>query len=491
MKNNSNVSSGSIRDIFAKMKPRAVPQKTSNSWTTVRRNPSFYFTDTERITSLVNGGDPDSIIELSRFFFDTNGLYRRIILYFSTMLTYDTFVVPKFLDKVPDKESFTRNFSKVLAFLDSSNLMQELSRIVTVMLIEGAYYGLIYNKPLGGVIFADLPRRYCRTRFRSNNGNQLLEFDVTYFTTIVEEDKKRLILDNFPESIREFYNAWKEGKTLSSWYLCQEDEAVAFVCELDGNSSTYSLPFFAQIIPSISRFKDYEKVDLEAVQNELRKLIINKIPLDKEGELLFDLEEVKEIHNGVAEMLKDNEHVDVVTTFCDTEVASLGSSNEAVRSDLESISQLVYSEAGISKQLFNNTSAVSINYSIQNDLALVINLIKPIENWLTFTVNRRFNRNEDFFYGVSILPISHYNRGEMSKLYLQGAQYGYSKFLAGVSLGIKQSDLIALTTIEEDFFDLTNRMTPLQSSHTMTTESGPQKPIEELSPETIENKESS
>jgi len=104
------------------------------------------------------------------------------------------------------------------------------------------------------------------------------------------------------------------------------------------------------------------------------------------------------------------------------------------------------------------------------------------------------------------LPISHYNRKEMSDLFLKGAQYGYSKFYAGAALGIKQSDLIALTTIENDFLDLDARMVPLQSSHTTansvtasrasgnnaTSDEGgrPAQELDETSEKTVENKES-
>ena len=265
------------------------------------------------------------------------------------------------------------------------------------------------------------------------------------------------------------------------------------------------MPFFIQTIPAISRLKDYQKADLDSVENELSKLVINKIPLDKENELAFELPEIEEVHRGIVNMLSDNPHVDVITTFCDTEVASLGSTVDNVRNDLGTITHLVYNEAGVSKQLFDNDSAVSIQYSVQNDLALVLSLIKPIQRWLTFMINQKFSRNEEFFYEINILPISHYNRDEMSNLYLKGAQYGYSKFYAGVALGIKQTDLISLTMVENDFLDLDAKMVPLQSSHTTANSvtahrasgnnsnedgGGQEKEISDLSEKTVANKES-
>ena len=478
-------------------------QYRSSKWYTTAFRKEFF--DTEAIEKIIGSGNIEEIISLSRFYFKVNGLYRRIIIYFSTMLLYDTVVIPKFIKQNITKEKFLKNYYKALSFVDKMSLPQELSRIFTIMLVEGAYFGLVYNGPDGNIVFGDLPRRYCRTRFRSNTGNQILELNVQYLESFNNNTDEKIILESFPKSILEYYGLWKKGLVSDPWYICKEYEGVAFICSLDGSASTDTLPFFIQTIPAISRLKDYEKADLDSVQNELSKLIINKIPLDKEGELDFELPEIEAVHKGIVDMLSDNPHVDVITTFCDTDVASLGSTVDNVRNDLSSITHLVYNEAGVSKQLFDSDSAISITYSIQNDLALVLSLIKPLQKWLTYILNYKFSRNEEFFYEINLLPISHYNREEMSNLYLKGAQYGYSKFYAGAALGIKQTDLISLTMVENDFLDLDAKMVPLQSSHTTansvtanranennsnTEGGGQEKEVTELSEKTVANKES-
>lgn len=498
-----------LKSTFSKMKPipPADSSKARSSKWLINRTRREYF-DTEAIEKIINSGNLNEIIALSRYFFNYNGLYRRIIIYFSTMLLYDTVVVPKFIKQDIEKNKFLKNYYKVLNFTDKLNLPQELVRIFTTMLVNGVYYGLVYDTPDGSVILGDLPRSYCRTRFRSSSGNQILEFDVSFFDTYKDELEKEIKLNNFPPKIQAYYDSWKRGgknAPLTPWYICQENEGIAFLCSLDDSASSYTLPFFIQTIPAISRLRDYQKADLDSVQNELSKLVINQIPLDKENELAFELPEIEAIHKGIVNMLSDNPHVDVITTFCDTEVASLGSTVDNVRNDLSAITHLVYNEAGVSKQLFDNDSAVAIQYSVQNDLSLVLALIKPIQRWLTFIINDKFGKNSEFFYEINILPISHYNRDEMSSLYLKGAQYGYSKFYAGAALGIKQTDLISLTMVENDFLGLDARMIPLQSSHTSansvtveranankSSEEGgrPQQDLKNTTEKTVENKES-
>lgn len=475
--------------MFAKMKRT---RGGSGSYLRVERNYRYAGREysLEEIINIVNSGSVSQMAKLSRHFFQTNGLYRRIVLYFSTMLLYESILSPRFDNRgVPEKKVFLPNFQQALRFMDDMSIPKELVRIFTTMLVDGSYAGLVQmGKKL---MFADLPMEYCRSRFRSPNDNQILEFNVQYFSSIQRYQDE--VISSFPDTIINYYERFKAGKETSPWYICSEDEGVFFTCSLDGNAGTVSAPpFFAQIIPAIARLKEYQDADLEIAKEELSKLVISKIPLDKDNELAFEPEEIQATHNGIAEMLRDNPHVDVITTFCDTEVASLGSHSEAVRRDLDNISKLVYNEAGVTKQVFNNDSAMAIKLSVANDLSLVMSLLRPFQHWVTWLINDKFTKNEIFSYEFALLPISYYNREDIYNLYVKGAQYGYSKFLAGSALGIKQSDLMALVTIENDFLDLGNRMIPLRSSHTTSgKETGaPKKDLEDLSQKSIDNRES-
>jgi len=56
---------------------------------------------------------------------------------------------------------------------------------------------------------------------------------------------------------------------------------------------------------------------------QLLKIIIQKLPLDKNGDLIFDVDEAKDIHNNAVQMLKRAVGADVLTTFADVEVADM------------------------------------------------------------------------------------------------------------------------------------------------------------------------
>ena len=60
---------------------------------------------------------------------------------------------------------------------------------------------------------------------------------------------------------------------------------------------------------------------------KLLKIIIQKLPLDKNGDLIFDVEEAQDIHNNVVNMLRKAVGVDVVTTFADVDSIDLSDKN--------------------------------------------------------------------------------------------------------------------------------------------------------------------
>ena len=52
------------------------------------------------------------------------------------------------------------------------------------------------------------------------------------------------------------------------------------------------------------------------------------MPLDKNGELIFDVDEAQQLHNNAVQMLASCIGVDVLTTFADVEVESALSKNK-------------------------------------------------------------------------------------------------------------------------------------------------------------------
>lgn len=97
-----------------------------------------------------------------------------------------------------------------------------------------------------------------------------------------------------------------------------------------------------------------------------------------------------------------------------------------------------------------------------------------ISTWLSFICNAEIGARGKRTYNfvVSYLPISYRNREKMMDTYLKNAQYGYSKIIPQIAVGVKQRHFESLLYLENDLLKLDKRLVPLMSSHTMSGKGG-------------------
>ena len=193
------------------------------------------------------------------------------------------------------------------------------------------------------------------------------------------------------------------------------------------------------------------------------------MPIDNDGNLVFELDEVAQIHAGVANMLQDLETVDVLTTFGETTLENLQDSSAASQANnrLEKYTDNAWDALGTSELLFNADTSSSLAYVVKRLEALMRTYLNMYDTWIRFLINSRFSRT-GLSFDFEILPTTVFNLKEYQAQYLQGAQFGYSKMRAGVAMGVKQRNLISTIDFENEFLDLDEKMKPLMSSYTQS-----------------------
>jgi hypothetical protein len=205
---------------------------------------------------------------------------------------------------------------------------------------------------------------------------------------------------------------------------------------------------------------------------KLVKIIIQQMPLDKNGDLVFDVDEAAELHNNAVRMLGKAIGVDVLTTFADVEVADLADKSSVTSIDeLDKVERAVYNSTGTAQNLFNTDGNIALDRSIVNDEASLYNLILQFESFLNVLMNR-FNRTpKKFTMKVQILKTTVYNNKEMSKQFKELAAAGQgSRLLPLIALGQSQSSILANAYFETQVLDLTSIFIPPMSSNTMNSD---------------------
>ncbi|MCF0126432.1 MAG: hypothetical protein HUJ68_11910 [Clostridia bacterium] len=428
--------------------------------------------DRDQILNAINNRDYPFLREVSNFFFETSGIYGRLVRYLAYLYRYDWMVVPYIeTDKIKEEKVLTE-FSKVLTFLDNFNAKLVFGEIALKTVRNGVYYGYIIESK-DKLIIQELPVEYCRSRYFVN-GKPLVEFNVKFFDEKFSNTQQRMnVLKSFPKEFAKYYIAYKEGKLkqdpgqTGAWAVLDSSYARKFCL----NNS--EMPMLIPVIPAIIDLDEAQDLDKKKMMQDLLKIVIQKMPLDKNGELIFDVDEARELHNNAVTMLSKAIGVDILTTFADIDVENLSDKNSSTttKDDLQKVERAVYNEAGISQMLFATDGNLALEKSVANDEATMYNLLLQFEEFMNDILKFNFNKNpKKLLFKVNMLTTSIYNFKDMSKLYKEQATLGYSKMLPQIALGQSQSSILSTAYFENQILSLSELMIPLQSSNTMSGE---------------------
>ena len=422
--------------------------------------------------------DLKELRRISNLFYNLSGMYQRVCDYFAYLYRYDWYVVPEVYDDGIKEEKILKDFSKILNYLDNSYLKKMCGDIALEVIKNGCYYGYIVDSP-DGLVLQQLPVDFCRSRYYVGT-NPAIEFNMRFFDTIPNVAYRMKVLKLFPEEFAKGYMLYKQGKlvdtedtsrpfgtcmTNSGWYLLDPNNTVKF------NFKNSDVPIFVNSIPAMLDLDAAQDLDRRKQMQKLLKIIVQKLPMDKNGDLIFDVDEARDIHNNAVEMLKRAIGVDVLTTFTDVDSIDLSDKNTtASQDDLEKVERTVYNNLGISKNIFNTDGNLSLEKSILNDESTVRNLLLQFNMFMDRVIKKKNTNIKKYNFKIYFLETTQYNYQALSKLYKEQTQLGYSKMLPQIALGHSQSFILNTAHFENEVLHLSEIMIPPLMSSTLSSE---------------------
>ena len=203
---------------------------------------------------------------------------------------------------------------------------------------------------------------------------------------------------------------------------------------------------------------------------KLLKILVQKLPLDKNGDLIFDIDEARDIHNNAVEMLRRAVGVDVLTTFADVDAIDTSDKNTSATTDeLERVERTVYNAFGVSRNLFNTDGNIALEKSILDDESTMRNLILQF-NIFFDRILSVLNVQKKYNYKFYMLETTQYNYKDLSKMYKEQTQIGFSKMLPQIALGQSQSFILNTAHFENEVLHLSEIMIPPLMSSTLNGE---------------------
>lgn len=460
----------------------------------------------EEVKKIIESGSLLEQQRLSRNYFNKDGYYKQLVLYYATLLKYVGLLIPNpALGKNLSTSHIKKRYFQAMEYVDKMNLQTLFVDWAQKVLTDGCFYGVVSKVDKSHFAVLALPTAYCQTRFKDVAGNDLIEFDLSYFRTITDENDRKAALAAYPKFVSSAYDKWDRNKRgASKWIIIPADVGICFPM-LDGR------PFFLSVIPATIKYDIAVETEQEREKEEIRKILVQQIPHLNDGRLLFEPDEAEEMHRGAVGMVRKNDNTTVLTTYGNvTTVESRVSSENGAKNALEIMKQNIYSQAGISGEIFAATGGNTTETSTKYDTAIMMYLAGKFARFVTNIVNDNFaNSNISFKY--TILPITHQNEAKYIDTNFKLASSGYSLLVPALAQGFSQKDLVNLKDLENDVLKLGERLIPPANSFTggankeeeeeekkpnpLTGEGGeeggrPNKSEEEKKDQTLKNEES-
>lgn len=417
--------------------------------------------------------DYDKLRIISNLFYDINGVYQRACDYVAFLYRYDWYVASQVIDESVKPEKVLRDYAKILNYFDNSYIKKLCGDIALKVVKNGCYYGYLVpsNK---NIILQELPVKYCRTKYVMNN-MPIVEFDMRFFDTFKDISTRLKMLKLFPDEFSKGYTLYRQNKLVSddvagnritgSWYLLEPGSCIKF------NINNSDVPMFVSSIPAIMDLDDAQALDRKKQMQKLLKIIVQKLPLDQHGDLIFDIDEARDIHNNAVQMLQRAVGVDVLTTFTDVDSIDMSDRNTATSTDdLSKVERSVFNSLGISQNLFNTEGNMALEKSILNDESALRDLILQFNIFFNAVLAKLGPSSKKYSFKFYMLETTQHNYQALAKLYKEGVQMGYSKMLPQVALGQSQSFILNSAYFENEILNLSEIMIPPLMSSTMSSE---------------------
>ena len=458
--------------------------------------------------------------DISDFFYNASGIYQTVCNYFAYLYRYDWYIYPENVKDSARPEKIVEEYTRLLSYLDKSYIKKMCGDIALKVVKYGCYYGYLVDSA-NGIQLQELPFEYCRTRY-SVNGIPAIEFNMAFFDDKFSDVGYRMrVIKMFPDEFAKGYALYKQGKLIddentvwsntlklsSGWYLLDPNSTIKF------NINNSDIPIFINALPAIIDLDAAQELDRKKQMQKLLKILVQKLPMDKNGDLIFDVDEARDIHNNAVAMLKRAVGVDVITTFADIESIDISDRNTTTSTDdLEKVERTVYNSLGISRNLFNTDGNLSLEKSILDDESTMRNLLLQFGIFFDKIIYRK-SSNKKYYFRFMMLETTQYNYKEMAKLFKEMSANGQSKFMPAIALGHAQSSVLNLAYFENEILDLPSIMIPPMMSSTISGQEildiknqrnsnknenpleeknpgRPEKPDDEKSEKTIQNLES-
>lgn len=443
----------------------ATQSMVGNSIISTQRNKSYSKIDKDELDRMLMNpkGNALKLQDVSDYLESLNGVYSRLLQYFSSIITFDHEIIPKdSRSSLMDKTNFEQAYYKNCLYLEKMKIKHNLPYFAYKFFKYGELY--LYNiSDSKGIVYQEFENKYCRP-YANENGVMSFVLDMLQINT----NGNSII--TYPTEIQRAYEIFKskDGSKNnlfldSRWYPVS-NSGFCFVNSNNGGSSS---PIFTNLFGDVLNIDVNKEMQVNKDAIDSTRMIHNRIPLTKTDVPILPPNIASKYNDAIADNLSKG--LFCVTNPFDPQVLNLGDSSQRQNTLSEQAVTQFFDASGISSLLFNNpkSSSEALKKSVQTDLAMVVNKLIPMfENY----VNRELgNVGGTTKFICKIFDFSIFNREDMRKL--ASAELATSGNVNLFMATVGYTPLQAMNSLLcNDLTGIRNLMKPLLTAHTATAE---------------------
>lgn len=394
---------------------------------------------------------------VSNVFYNTSPAYKEMIQYITNLPTFAYEVLQADVTKKINKTKFEKDYLDTITYLEKLNLDYELRKAYLIAMKEDTFFGYEVDTEYSYFII-HLNADYCEITGQSSKGFEF-QFDFSYFDVYTD------ILESYPEEFKQKYDQYK--LTGKKWIRLDSMNSICFKIN---DELEYSLPPLSTTFQSIIDLDEYKAIKKARSKNDNFLALSHRIPVNDKGvdEFVVTPDTARFFNNVLDSLLPEG--VTVLTTPLELEAIK----TEKSKNDNDLVTEAydnLFKDAGISQVLFNSGSSTSIgvNKSIIVDESMVFRFLKQIQKWINFKL---INRKTNYKFKVKMLEVTYQNQKDKFDLALKSAQSSLPNIMMTQAiLGVSPAQTISKINIEQDILGITDKLRPLSSSYTQSSDS--------------------
>jgi hypothetical protein len=413
------------------------------------------------------------IREASWYLYYRSQIYRRLVLYFSTLFFLDArSIIPRYdLVKPDSDDKILKSYNDTLKMLSNWNIDNEFLKTNITCFIQDVSYNCAYYDETG-LYLLPLPGDYCRIYGQYPTGDFSFAVDMSYF-----RGTNNWLIEAWGEPFRTMWRNYERDGNTARWQVMPDEYAACF--KYANHDHDVILPPFSGILGDLINLNDIADVQNVADKAEIYKLIYVKLKTLTGAKMADEWSVdpsivVEYFQRLISDALPDYMSAAIVPGNDDLGVIDFSSNDKTAETNkvLKATKSVLNTSGGA--QILNSaeiSGTTAFTAAIKSDTEFAIGTLLPqIEGWFNRIIPNVVTSPSQ----IKFIHVGRLTRDDCRRELLEDAQYSLPTKLAVMSLsGIDPLQTLSLNHLEENILKLGKRFNdPLKSSYTSSNSDG-------------------